>query len=228
MNTAYAATELGFAIDSTKENSTEDIVIDGFKLPKYIPPIVILNDKDMHFLSEQLESDPVKRSIIPTIDTPNHCFVVSSSQIRKPSAVFDNYRLNPQEARKKIAELKDKLGKLKNRSRKMSLETITEMTEDEDKILHDIIQYDLWIQTYENRREVSATSKMAYEKEVRMLLEELTEFQSSETEASHVEEIGNDINTLNRVLMDYSTTPTPENELELRTVYHRILSSYYQ
>ena len=35
---------------------------------------------------------------------------------------------------------------------------------------------------------------MAYEKEVRMLLEELTEFQSSETEASHVEEIGNDIN----------------------------------
>lgn len=60
MNTAYAATELGFAIDSTKENSTgeticaiewiEDIVIDGFKLPKYIPPIVILNDKDMHFL----------------------------------------------------------------------------------------------------------------------------------------------------------------------------------
>lgn len=35
---------------------------------------------------------------------------------------------------------------------------------------------------------------MAYEKEVRMLLEELTEFRSSETEASHVEEINNDIN----------------------------------
>lgn len=35
---------------------------------------------------------------------------------------------------------------------------------------------------------------MAYEKEVRMLLEELTEFRSSETEASHVEEIDNDIN----------------------------------
>lgn len=56
------------------------------------------------------------------------------------------------------------------------------------------MQYDLWIQTYENRREVPATSRMAYEKEVRMLLQELTEFRSSVTEESHLEEIDNDIN----------------------------------
>lgn len=35
---------------------------------------------------------------------------------------------------------------------------------------------------------------MIYEKEVRMLLGELTEFRNSETEESHVEEIDNDIN----------------------------------
>lgn len=60
MNPVYTATDVGFVIDSTKEDSSgkdsstvlrkESIVIDGFKLPKYIPPVVIPCDSTMQFL----------------------------------------------------------------------------------------------------------------------------------------------------------------------------------
>ena len=65
MNTAYEAAELGFVMDNTKVDSTgnyictiewaEDIILDGFKLPKYLPPVVMYNDKEMHFLRYLLQ-----------------------------------------------------------------------------------------------------------------------------------------------------------------------------
>ncbi|KAK8809153.1 hypothetical protein WA171_001278 [Blastocystis sp. BT1] len=234
MDIPFSAVDVGFEVKNEAFPSEEKVVVDGFSFPKAIPKPIFLEESSLQFTSDFTEENKrdLVKSLLPSYHTPDHCILIPSSHIPSPESFLSLRVAKPTEITEKLELCQRQLSQLSSNKeaciRRGDTETLKSINSNMNTLWTDIIHLQLQLQVTSDYSQ----PKLVYLKELHSFVSLLMEYEDhlrtgDSSENYPVEQLKEDITTLQECIETYESGPSEETELQMKKVYYSIRMHYY-